>query len=547
MGSPERTREDWEQENRELRAQLAEAQETLRAIREGDVDALVVATPEGPRIFTLRSADQAYRTIIEQMQDGAVILVGDGRINYSNRRFAELVQRPLEQIIGAHIADYVVESERDLLQQLIRQAFGGDARGELVLRAGDGAPVPILVSLTKMVLDELSAVCMVITDLSERKRAEALLASEQFIRRLVDNVPIGVAVVGRDSRYLLANPAYQGIHDVAVLGRSIAEVSSPAVARFVQTVVEQVLDSGQTMEVREVDAPFHGRTWWNVTAIPLPAAAGATEAVLLLTQEVTEQKLAADALRESEQRFRLALHNSPVSVAAQDRQLVYQWAYNQRTRPPQDIIGKTDTDLFAPEDLPRILEVKRRVLQSGTESQLATWMTSNGRRVFLDVHYEPLRDSAGKITGIGMTAVNLTEQKLAEDALARAARQQALLVELAGRVVAQRNVQELLATVVEAARELTEARLSVCGHGYTGDTFRVGVTAHAPGVSSCPPGEVFQVQQGGVYLEVLRGGPSLRLSEAELSGHPAWCGVPAGHAPLRGLLGARLVDGQGQP
>ena len=72
MGSLERTREDPEQEIRELRAQLAESQETLRAIREGEVDALVVSTPEGQRIFTLQSADQTYRTIIEQMQEGAV-------------------------------------------------------------------------------------------------------------------------------------------------------------------------------------------------------------------------------------------------------------------------------------------------------------------------------------------------------------------------------------------------------------------------------------------------------------------------------------------
>ena len=113
--------------------------------------------------------------------------------------------------------------------------------------------------------------------------------------------------------------------------------------------------------------------------------------------------------------------------------------------------------------------------------------------------------------------------------------------------MAQRSADELLATVADAARELTEARLSVCGHGYTGDEFRVGMASRAVGQSPCPPGEVFQVQQGGVYLELLHGGPSLRLSVAELVSHPAWWGLPAGHAPLRGLLGSRLVDALGQP
>ena len=121
MGGGENTREELEQEIRELRAQLAESQETLRAIREGEVDALVVSTPEGQRIFTLQGADQTYRTIIEQMQEGAVTLVDDGRISYANRRFAEMVKRPLEQIIGSHVREYVAEPDQDGLQRLIRQ------------------------------------------------------------------------------------------------------------------------------------------------------------------------------------------------------------------------------------------------------------------------------------------------------------------------------------------------------------------------------------------------------------------------------------------
>jgi PAS domain S-box-containing protein len=101
----------------------------------------------------------------------------------------------------------------------------------------------------------------------------------------------------------------------------------------------------------------------------------------------------------------------------QDRNLVYQWAYNQRTHRPDEIVGKTDADLFAPEDVPAILETKRRVIESGTPVHVAHWLTSNGQRIFLDLHYEPLRNPAGEITGIGIAAVNLTAQKRTEEAL----------------------------------------------------------------------------------------------------------------------------------
>src|SRR5512134_2302661 len=102
MDNLEQRLKDQEHQIRDLCAELADAQETLRAIREGEVDSLVVSTPEGPRIFTLQSADQTYRTIIEQMQEGAVTLVEDGHINYCNQRFAEMVKRPLDEIIGSH-------------------------------------------------------------------------------------------------------------------------------------------------------------------------------------------------------------------------------------------------------------------------------------------------------------------------------------------------------------------------------------------------------------------------------------------------------------
>jgi PAS domain S-box-containing protein len=130
-----------------------------------------------------------------------------------------------------------------------------------------------------------------------------------------------------------------------------------------------------------------------------------------------ERARAQETLRQTEERFRLALRNAPVSVAIQDRNFVYQWAYNQRTRRTDEIIGKTDADLFAPEDMPVILETKRNVLESGAQVHVQHWITSNGRRLFLDLNYEPIRNSAGEITGIGVAVVDLTAQKMAEEAL----------------------------------------------------------------------------------------------------------------------------------
>ena len=91
----------------DARARLNEAEETLRTIRSGEVDALIVPGARGEQIFTLKSADYIYRMLIEEMNDGALTLAADGQILYANRRFAEMLKTPLEKVIGSTIHTWI--------------------------------------------------------------------------------------------------------------------------------------------------------------------------------------------------------------------------------------------------------------------------------------------------------------------------------------------------------------------------------------------------------------------------------------------------------
>jgi PAS domain S-box-containing protein len=132
--------------------------------------------------------------------------------------------------------------------------------------------------------------------------------------------------------------------------------------------------------------------------------------------DLTERKKAEEALKKSEGRFRLALKNAPVSVAIQDRNLVYTWAYNQKSRLTEEIIGKTDDDLFAPEDLEWIKPLKNNLLESGKEMNVEKWITTNGQRLYLGIHYEPIFDQSRAIIGIGAATIDLTDHQRAVDA-----------------------------------------------------------------------------------------------------------------------------------
>ena len=164
MDRPER-----DAELAELRSRLEETEETLRAICSGEVDALVVPGTEGDRVFTLHGAERPYETLIESMQQGALSLSSDGIVLYCNRGFAELIERQTEEIVSAPLEQFLDESSRQPFESILAAARAKNGEGELHFTRPDGRQVPAFVSLTPLPLGKQVVLCMVVTDLTDRK------------------------------------------------------------------------------------------------------------------------------------------------------------------------------------------------------------------------------------------------------------------------------------------------------------------------------------------------------------------------------------------
>src|SRR5438093_186168 len=106
--SPEETHEQLRQHMQELAMRLEEAESTLQAIRQDEIDALVVSSRDGPRVYTLRSADHPYRMLVQEMQEGALTLTPTGLILYANVAFARMMRTPLKHIVGTSVQRFVV-------------------------------------------------------------------------------------------------------------------------------------------------------------------------------------------------------------------------------------------------------------------------------------------------------------------------------------------------------------------------------------------------------------------------------------------------------
>jgi PAS domain S-box-containing protein len=168
-GKPRRTRPS---QIEQLRRRLEEAEETLRAIRSGEVDALVVSGDQGDQVYTLKDADRPYRALVEQMSEGALTLNPRGEILYCNVRMAQMLGAPHEHLAGTSFSHWIVQEDRTAFELLLEKGREGEAGGEVRLGCTSGEALPVQLSLSPLVIDGIRNVIAIAMDLRERKQAE---------------------------------------------------------------------------------------------------------------------------------------------------------------------------------------------------------------------------------------------------------------------------------------------------------------------------------------------------------------------------------------
>ena len=155
----------------ELRQRLEEAEDTLRAIRNGEVDALVIDSPHGEVIYTLTSADYPYRLMIDEMNQGAVSVSPDSIILYCNRNFGGMLGLEGTNVSGKQFGDYVVEQMRDQFLDDLQQALNKSIRRDYLLKHRTGREIPVLISFAKL-QPQTNSISLVVTDLTAQKELE---------------------------------------------------------------------------------------------------------------------------------------------------------------------------------------------------------------------------------------------------------------------------------------------------------------------------------------------------------------------------------------
>ena len=440
--------EQLQAENAELRRQLAEIQETVQAIRDGAVDALVVGQDSGQRIYTLDGADRPYRLFVETMQQAAATLYADGTIAYCNEQLSDLLELPRSRTVGLCLRDFVSSESFPAYDELLRKGQIGSASGELFFKRSDETIVPVFLTFSALPADCGASLGLLITDLTTEKYHQELAAAHEALRKsedalsrkerqllhITDNTSVLIAQCSRDLRYIFVNRAcaqFLGRTAEEIVGKTLAEVMGQEAFETIHPYIERVLNGERVEYEAEVPYAHLGVRHMSVTYVPDFDATGSICGWIASVNDITDRKRTEEALRDSEARLSTFLEQLPVGVGAVDlegrftiRNAVMR-NITGATIPSRDPASITRWQAFdsqgqpiPPNDWPGARALRGETVIPGIEM---TYITDAGTQIWTRVGAAPLVSPAGQMIGVLSVVQDIDAVKRAELAVREAA------------------------------------------------------------------------------------------------------------------------------
>jgi PAS domain S-box-containing protein len=468
-------------ENAELRARLEEAEETLRAISSGEVDALVVEGKSGTQIFTLQGieaeSNQFRGDILAQISDAVVAVDNEEHVTYLNGaaerqygiRSSDALGRQLRELWTVH---WPWPADETVATTALRDT--GRWRGESVhiKRSGEEIHVESAVSRLHDASGTPVGTLATIRDISDRKRIEeALLRNEVLFSTIIEQAPGGVYVVDDEFRVRHVNSQSRAVFAAAepVIGRDFTEVMQvlwgPELGSSLAAIFRHTLETGERYVSTDFTAARHDlgvqqSYEWETRRLTLPN--GRHGVVCYYTDTTTQRDMEA-ALRASEQRATGIIQ----SIADGFLTLDAEWRITY--------LSPRGAELLAlPQKTPG--NVLERIFWEAFPATLGTEIEENHRRAMRDqvpVQFESFYPPLGRwfdyrvypsSGGLTVYFLDITDKRSAVEGLrASEARKKAILTSALDAIVTMDHEGRLLEFNPAAERIFGHERASVLG------------------------------------------------------------------------------------
>jgi PAS domain S-box-containing protein len=208
----------------DLRHRLTEAEETLRAIRENEIDALVMRGPLAEEIFTIGGDPDSYRAFMEVMEPGAAALDGSGRVLYANSTLTRLLGTSLDELQGRLLVDAFAADAGKEIARLLREAHTARQSREVRFPRGEEVDLHFIAVASPLQIGTTSGHAVTFANVTERVLHEGAEQSEHAARAVIASANEAVLVCDRDGIITHANAAARIVYEGDPIGKLFADI-----------------------------------------------------------------------------------------------------------------------------------------------------------------------------------------------------------------------------------------------------------------------------------------------------------------------------------
>ncbi|MGB3056640.1 MAG: PAS domain-containing protein, partial [Candidatus Omnitrophota bacterium] len=378
----------------------------------------------------LKESEERYRTLAEKANDG-ICVIQDKRSVYANPRFLEMMGYDFSEVLGKDFSGYVSPDTLESFNEEYKKHISGQERGqvfETVFVHRNGKNINVEVSASLVMYGRKRASLIFIRDITERRKMETeIKKNRKFLQDIFDGIQDGISVLDRDFNIINTNKWMEKMYadSMPIVGKKCYKIYQKRGETCPWCPSKKAMETGETQSsVVPYPSEETPAGWMLLSAFPLRDDKGNITGVVESVRDITEQKLAEKALKESEERFQQVVGSTKEWIWEVDKEGLYLYA-NPKIQEilgykPEEVIGKKHFyDMFMPEEKEKLKKKALEVFARKEPFQefLNRNMTKIGKIIWLLTNGVPVLDRKGELKGYRGADIDVTELKETEEAL----------------------------------------------------------------------------------------------------------------------------------